>query len=121
MYKLSAFSLALFFSTVAVAQQSTATKSSESLTPTDVEISSVAIPMEQAGNVIIDYSTYHKEVHLGPEPESSMQTVEVSAPAIHVNEHAPSQVSKVVTTNEADNRGKESINKSDRAQRAMHR
>ena len=117
MYRSSAFSLVLFLSTVAAAQQVTVTKTTQSLTSDVVEISAVAVPMEQAGSVVIDYSTYHKEFHIGPEPETSTQFVEISAPATRINDQAPGNVTKGVTGSAADLPEKEIINISAPAQR----
>jgi len=119
MYKVIAFSFAIIFSTVAVAQQTTANKSTMSLPNNDVQISAVAIPFNEAGNVVIDPSTYHKAVELGSSQESSMQEVEISASATHVTEHAPGNTPKVSVGNEKENSGKETIHKSDRAQKVI--
>ena len=117
MYKVVTFFFTLFFSIVVSAQQSTVNKSTLSLTNTDVQISAAAIPMQEEGNVVIDSSTYHKAVQIGSQ-ESSMQEVEMSAPAVQVNEHAPGIVPNVSSIEEEDS-VKETIYKSERAQKVI--
>jgi hypothetical protein len=80
MFKVPLILIAFLYASSVAAQQ-TADKGTLSLTQTAEEITAVAIPMEMAGEVILDSANYHKAVVIGIEPARPGQLVEVTAPA----------------------------------------
>ena len=88
--------LLLFISVTARSQHISVSKSTQTIQPATVEISSPAIPMNEAGDVEIDSATYHKSAVMGSEPDRNGEVVQISVPAIAPSAHIQSVQKKEV-------------------------
>ena len=86
----------VFFYSGINAQSTNVSKSDLYLVPGTVEITAQAIPGAEAGNVVIDSSTYHKAVPSGYHSDIDEHVIEISAPAMTIVEtqHGSPKIAK---------------------------